>query len=611
LNWKAIWPQVWELVKPRRGVLFLGLILIIISRVAGLVLPASTKYLVDDVIGNRQEELLVPIFLAVLAATAVQAATSFSLTQLLSKQAQKLIAEMRRKVQAHIGRLSVSYYDENKTGVLVSRIMNDVEGVRNLVGTGLVEFLGGLLTAFLALFMLLKINAMLTGIALGVILTFSVVLQRAFGTLRPIFRERGKITGEVTGRLTESLSGVRVVKGYHAENREETVFASGVQRLLENVLKSLTGISLMSLSATLLLGIVGAIVMYLGARQILAGTLTLGGFMTFTAFLAFLVAPVFQIVGIGTQLTEALAGLERTREVLLEAREDQDPNRTVTLPTLRGEVQFDDVSFEYEEGKPVLHNVSFLSLPGTVTALVGSSGSGKSTTIALIAAFHKPNEGRVVVDGLDLATVRLDSYRTQLGVVLQETFLFDGTIRENIAFSRPGATGEQIMAACRIARVDEFAEKFPDKYETIIGERGVKLSGGQRQRLSIARAILADPRILILDEATSSLDSESEQMIQQGLAHLMKGRTTFVIAHRLSTIRRADQILVMEQGRIVERGDHASLYAAAGRYRELYDKQHDLAANLFLAPGEGDTIEEPEGGTGVRVRQPGEPVRFM
>jgi len=611
LNWKAIWPQVWELVKPRRGVLLVGLILIVISRVAGLVLPASTKYLIDDVIGKRQEEMLLPIFLAVVTATAIQAASSFSLTQLLSKQAQKLIAEMRRKVQVHIGRLSVSYYDANKTGVLVSRIMNDVEGVRNLVGTGLVEFLGGLLTAFLALFMLLKINAMLTGIALGVILMFSIVLQKAFGTLRPIFRERGKITGEVTGRLTESLSGVRVVKGYHAEHREETVFAAGVQRLLENVLKSLTGISLMSLSATLLLGIVGAIVMYIGARQILAGTLTLGGFMTFTAFLAFLVAPVFQIVGIGTQLTEALAGLERTREVLLEAREDQDPSRTVELPVLRGEVQFEDVSFEYEENKPVLHDVSFLSTPGTVTALVGSSGSGKSTTIALIAAFHKPNKGRVLVDNTDLATVRLDSYRTQLGVVLQETFLFDGTIRENIAFSRPGATEEQILAACRIARVDEFAEKFPDKYETVVGERGVKLSGGQRQRLSIARAILADPRILILDEATSSLDSESEQMIQQGLAHLMKGRTTFVIAHRLSTIRRADQILVMEGGRIVERGDHASLYAAAGRYRELYDKQHDLAANLFLAPGEGDTIEEPATGNAVKTRPIGEPVRFM
>jgi len=582
---------VWALVRPRRGILLIGLILIIISRVAGLVLPASTKYLIDDVIGKRQEEMLFPIFAAVLAATAVQATTSFALTQLLSKSAQKLIAEMRRKVQSHIGRLSLTYFDANKTGVLVSRIMNDVEGVRNLVGTGLVEFLGGLLTAFLALFMLLKINAMLTGIALGVILCFSLMLQRAFGTLRPIFRERGKITGEVTGRLTESLAGVRVVKGYHAEEREEGVFSQGVQRLLDNVLKSLTGVSIMSLSATLLLGVVGAIVMYLGAKQILAGTLTLGGFMTFTAFLAFLVAPVFQIVGIGTQLTEALAGLERTREVLHEAREDMDPRRTVTLGPLEGTVEFRNVGFEYEAGKPVLHEVSFLSRPGTVTALVGSSGSGKSTTIGLVAAFHNPTSGTVLVDGIELSTVRLDSYRTQLGVVLQDTFLFDGTIRENIAFSRPGATEQQIMEACRIARVDEFAESFTDGYDTIIGERGVKLSGGQRQRLSIARAILADPRILILDEATSSLDSESEQMIQQGLSHLMKGRTTFVIAHRLSTIRRADQILVMENGRIIERGTHEELYASAGRYHELYTKQHGLVSNLFLAPGEGDSTE--------------------
>ncbi|MBL8178984.1 MAG: ABC transporter ATP-binding protein [Bryobacterales bacterium] len=588
-NLKLIWPEVWALIRPRRAILLLGLILIIISRVAGLVLPASTKYLIDDVIGKRQQEMLLPLFAAVLTATAVQAATSFALTQLLSKSAQKLIAEMRRKVQSHIGRLSITYFDANKTGVLVSRIMNDVEGVRNLVGTGLVEFLGGLLTAFLALFMLLKINAMLTGIALGVILLFSVMLQRAFGTLRPIFRERGKITGEVSGRLTESLAGVRVVKGYHAEEREEGVFSQGVQRLLDNVLKSLTGVSIMSLSATLLLGIVGAIVMYIGAKQILAGTLTLGGFMTFTAFLAFLVAPVFQIVGIGTQLTEALAGLERTREVLHEAREDLDPKRTVALGPLSGTVEFRSVGFEYEEGKPVLHDVSFLSKPGTVTALVGSSGSGKSTTIGLVSAFHNPTSGAVLVDGIDLSTVRLDSYRTQLGVVLQDTFLFDGTIRENIAFSRPGATAQQILEACRIARVDEFAESFTDAYDTIIGERGVRLSGGQRQRLSIARAILADPRILILDEATSSLDSESEQMIQQGLSHLMKGRTTFVIAHRLSTIRRADQILVMENGRIVERGTHEELYAAGGRYHELYTKQHGLEANLFLAPGEGDS----------------------
>ncbi len=610
-NLKAVLPEVWSLVKPRRGTLFLGLLLIVVSRVAGLVLPASTKYLVDDVIGKQRTELLTPIFLAVLGATAIQAVTSFSLTQLLSKSAQKLIAEMRRRVQQHVGRLSVTYFDENKTGVLVSRIMNDVEGVRNLVGTGLVEFVGGLLTAALALVMLLRISVMLTGIALGVMLLFTFFLQRAFSTLRPVFRERGKITAEVTGRLTESLAGVRVIKGYHAESREEDTFGAGVQRILDNILKSLTGISFMSLSATLLLGIVGAIVMYVGAHQILDGTLTLGGFMTFTAFLAFLVAPMFQIVGIGTQLTEALAGLERTREVLSELREDRDPGRTVDLPPIHGEVTFESVDFSYEEGKPVLHDVSFVAKPGTVTALVGSSGSGKSTTIGLVAAFHKPTAGRVLVDATDLSTVRLASYRTQLGVVLQDTFLFDGTIRENIAFSKPNATEAEIMEACRIARVDEFAGRFTEKYDTIIGERGVKLSGGQRQRLSIARAILADPRILILDEATSSLDSESEQMIQEGLSFLMRGRTTFVIAHRLSTIRRAEQILVMEEGRIVERGTHDSLYSAEGRYHELYTKQHGLESNLFLAPGEGDSAGNASPEKSAGGRSLGEPLRIL
>jgi subfamily B ATP-binding cassette protein MsbA len=609
-SFRTVMPEVWALVKPRKATLLAGLALIAISRVAGLVLPASTKFLVDDIIGKNQPQLLGPLFAAVLGATAIQAITSFSLTQLLSKSAQKLIAEMRLKVQSHVGRLPLAYFDANKTGVLVSRIMSDVEGVRNLVGTGLVEFVGGLLTAVLALFMLLTISPMLTGIALSVIIVFSLLLQRAFATLRPIFRERGKINAEVTGRLTESLGGVRVVKGYHAESREEEVFSQGVHRLLNNVLKSLTGVSLMSLSATLLLGIVGAIVMFVGARQILAGGLTLGGFVTFTAFLAFLVAPVFQIVGIGTQLTEALAGLERTREVLDERREDQDPKRTIALGAIDGEVRFANVTFSYEEGKPVLQDVSFSSLPGTVTALVGSSGSGKSTTIGLVAAFYTPTEGTVWLDGKDLAAVRLESYRTQIGVVLQDTFLFDGTIRENVSFARPDASEEHLLSACRIARVDEFAERFPDGYDTLIGERGVRLSGGQRQRLSIARAILADPRILILDEATSSLDSESEQMIQAGLAHLMKGRTTFVIAHRLSTIRRADQILVMEDGRIVERGNHETLLAAKGRYYDLYTKQHHLEANLFLAPGEGDTVETKE-----TVLKPspkvGEPIRFI
>ncbi|HEY1336292.1 MAG TPA: ABC transporter ATP-binding protein, partial [Bryobacteraceae bacterium] len=482
-----------------------------------------------------------------------------------------------------------------------SRIMTDVEGVRNLVGTGLVDFAGGIVTALLSLFYLLWISPLLTGMALVFIAVFGLVLRKAFGGIRPIFRERGKINAEVTGRLTESLAGVRVVKGYHAEEQEAKVFAGGVGRLLDNVLRTLTAMSLMSLGATVLMGIVGASVMYVGARQILSGTLTLGGFMSFTASLAFLVAPMFQVVGIGTQVTEALAGLDRTQEVLHEKPEDQDPRRKESLGPIYGNVAFEHVNFAYDPGKAVLHDVSFSSEPGTVTALVGPSGSGKSTIISLIAAFHEPGQGTIRVDGTDLSTVRLDAYRTQLGVVLQDTFLFDGTIRENVGFARPSATEAEILEACRIARVDEFAERFEKKYDTIVGERGVKLSGGQRQRVSIARAILADPRILILDEATSSLDSESEAAIQEGLAYLMKGRTTFVIAHRLSTIRRADQILVVEEGRIVERGTHESLYALHGRYYDLYTRQHGIDANLFLAPGEGDKIPEaPE-----RPRIPG------
>lgn len=587
---KTLLPDVWALMAPRKGILIAGFFLMIVNRVSGLVLPASTKYLVDNVIGKKEVQLLVPLVLVVLGATAIQGLTSFSLAQLLSKAAQRLIAELRRNVQAHVGRLPVTYFDSNKSGTLVARIMSDVEGIRNLIGTGLVEFVGGTLTAIISLFVLLAISPKMTAVALVLTLSFSFFLQRALSTIRPIFRERGKINAEVTGRLTEFLGGIRVVKGYHAEDREESVFAKGVQRLLDNVLTSLTSISFMTLSATLLLGVVSAIIMYMGGRQVLAGTLSLGDLFKYTAFLAFLVAPVFQIVNIGTQLSEALAGLERTREVMSEMREDRDPKRTRTLEAIRGRVEFDNVSFAYEEGKPVLHNISFVSEPGTVTALVGSSGSGKSTIIGLISAFHSPNSGTVWIDGIDLSTVGIGSYRRQLGVVLQESFLFDGSIKDNVAFSRPDATDEEILNACRIANVNEFVERFPEKYETIVGERGVKLSGGQRQRVSIARAILADPRILILDEATSSLDSESEAMIQDGLAFLMKGRTTFVIAHRLSTIRRADQILVIEGGRIAERGNHESLYAVKGRYFDLYTRQHGLEANLFLSPGEGDKV---------------------
>ncbi len=577
-------------MRPRRGLLALGFLLMVINKVAGFVLPYSTKPLIDEVVAKHRVALLPILVVSVLVATVVQGVTSFSLTQLLSKAAQRLIAELRQQVQVHISRLPVSFYDANKSGALVSRIMSDVEGVRNLLGTGLVDFVGGLVAATIALVLLLRISTPLTLIAVGSLGCFALALNRAFATIRPIFRERGKINAEVTGRLTESLGGVRVIKGYHAEEREEKTFAVGVLRLLDNVMRTLTATSLMSLSASVLLGVVGAATMYIGGHQMLAGKLTTGGYVQYNILLVFLVAPIMQVVSIGTQLTEALAGLERTQEIMHERPEDQDPNRTVALRDIAGTVEFDDVSFSYDPEHEVLHHITFRSEPGTVTALVGSSGSGKSTTIGLISAFYVPSKGVIRVDGVDLSTDRLDSYRTRLGVVLQESFLFDGTIRENVAFSRPDATEEEIMRACRIARVDEFAESFADKFDTIVGERGVKLSGGQRQRISIARAILAEPRILILDEATSSLDSESEQMIQQGLSYLMQGRTTFVIAHRLSTIRRADQIMVMEQGQIVERGTHAQLYAARGRYYDLYTRQHGVENNLFLAPGEGDAI---------------------
>lgn len=600
---KAIWPEVWKLMRPRRKILAVGLVLMALNKLAGFVLPYSSKFLIDNVVGKHQTALLRPLVLSVLVATLIQGATSFSLTQLLSKAAQRLIADLRRQVQAHISRLPVAYYDANKTGALVSRIMSDVEGVRNLLGTGLVDFVGGILAAAIALVLLLRISTPLTLIAVGSLGCFAIALNKAFATIRPIFRERGKINAEVTGRLTESLGGVRVVKGYHAEQREEKIFAGGVRRLLDNVMRTLTATSLMTLSASVLLGVVGAATMYIGGNQMLAHTLSPGSYFSYNFLLVFLVAPIMQVVSIGTQLTEALAGLERTQEIMRERPEDRDPKRVVELQDIVGTVEFEDVSFSYDGVHDVLHNISFRSEPGTVTALVGSSGSGKSTTIGLICAFYVPSQGTIRVDHTDLSTVRLDSYRTRLGVVLQESFLFDGTIRENVAFSRPEATEEEIMRACRIARVDEFAESFPEKYDTVVGERGVKLSGGQRQRISIARAILAEPRILILDEATSSLDSESEQMIQQGLSYLMQGRTTFVIAHRLSTIRRADQIMVMEQGQIVERGTHADLYAARGRYYDLYTRQHGLENNLFLAPGEGDAAAADGNGAEAKNRE--------
>ena len=595
-NLRKIWPEVRALVLPRKGLLILGLCLMSVNRIAGLVLPYISKTLLDKVLSPQHPhpEMLPQIIVIVFSAMVVQAATSFSLTQLLSKAGQRLIADMRRQVQRHVGLLSVAYYDENRTGNLVSRIMSDVEGVRNLVGTGLVEFVGGMLTAVLAFLYLMHLSVTVTLTVFSVMGVFVFVLQYGFKTIRPIFRERGKINAEVTGRLTESLGGVRVIKGYHAEEREATVFSAGVERLLQNVMKSLTMTSVLGSASTTVLGLVSALVMWLGGHNVLGHTWTVGDYFSYNMFLAFMIAPVFQIVNIGTQLTEAFAGLDRTNEIMSELEENQSPGRTFKMPPIQGTVEFNNVEFSYVPDKPVLHGISFQADPGTVTALVGSSGSGKSTIISLLCAFHIPSNGNVLVDGIDLAAVDLNTYRSQLGVVLQESFLFDGSIRENILFSRPDASEDEFLFACRTARVDEFAERFPEGYDTIVGERGVKLSGGQRQRLSIARALLADPRILILDEATSSLDSESEAMIQAGLNQLMQGRTTFVIAHRLSTIRRADQILVVEEGRIIERGNHAQLFALGGRYYDLYTRQHGLEANLFLAPGEGDVVPETE-----------------
>jgi ABC-type multidrug transport system fused ATPase/permease subunit len=589
--WKAL-PDAWRMLRPPAWLIVSGFALMIVNRLAGLVLPYTTKSFVDGVLVNRQSGLLMTIILSVLAATLIGALTSYALAQIVSKAAQRMIASLRIRVQAHVGRLSISFFDANKTGMLVSRIMNDVEGVRNLIGTGMIDFFGSLLTAAFAGLYLIHLSPMLTALAAVVMVSFGLGMRKAFMVIRPLFRARPKITAEVAGRLTESLGGVRVIKGYNAEAREEKVFSEGIGRLLDNVLSSVNAISLMSTSSSILMGLVSALIMYFGGHRVLNEHMSPGSLVSYTAFLAILIAPVFQIVNVGSSVNEALAGLERTRDILKENREESDPKRTQIIPTIRGDIAFENVTFSYETGKEVLHGVSFDAAPGSVTALVGPSGAGKSTIIGLISSFYTPTSGTVLVDGMDLSTVKLSSYRSQLGVVLQETFLFDGSIHENVAFSRPDATEEQILTACRIARVDEFAEHLENKYDTIVGERGVKLSGGQKQRVSIARALLADPRILILDEATSSLDSESEALIQEGLAYLMKGRTTFVIAHRLSTIRRADQILVVEAGLITERGTHKTLYASRGRYFEMYTKQHGLEENLFLAPGEVQTDPE-------------------
>ena len=602
---RNVLPEVWSIIKPRRWLLLFGLVLLLINRASGLALPLSTKFLIDKVMLERHGHYLLPLVGGVLLATGIQAITAFALAQSLSKAAWELITDLRIQIQAHIGRLPIAFYDANRTGVLVSRIMSDVEGVRNLMGTGLMEFLGGSLTAIMSFIVLMRISPRMTIIAALIMVAFTLALRKVFATIRPIYRERAKIYGDVTGRLTESLGGVRVVKGYRAEGREAAVFAVGVRSLLSNIMKSITAISFMSMSSTVVVGIVGALVMFIGTREYLGAKLTIGQYGEYAIFLAYLIAPAFQVVSVGTQLTEAIAGLDRTRELLAEAEEDDDPHRTYRVPDGQfiGDVRFDDVHFAYHADKPVLRGISFVAPPGTVTALVGPSGSGKSTIISLITAFHNPDAGKILLDGVDLTTVELGSFRSHLGVVLQESFLFDGTIRDNVAFSRPDATEEQILEAARIARVDEFATRFPEGYDTIVGERGVKLSGGQRQRISIARAILADPRILILDEATSSLDSESEALIQEGLAYLMRGRTTFVIAHRLSTIRRANQILVIDGGLVQERGTHAELLEARGQYYDLYTRQYAFESNLFLAPGEGDIQpdEEREAVSGLRA----------
>ena len=587
----AAWREARELMWAHRRRLGLGLVLMLISRITGLVLPASSKWLIDEVVGKGRTELLLPLALAAGAATLVQAVASFGLSQILGVAAQRAITDMRKRVQAHVMRLPVRYFDSTQTGVLISRIMSDADGIRNLVGTGLVQLAGGFVTAVLGMGVLFWLNWHLTTITLIVLGLFGGGMAYAFRTLRPLFRERGKINAEVTGRLTEALGGIRIVKSYTAEKREEIVFTKGAHRLFRNIAKSMTGVSATTAGSTVVVGMIGVLMIWLGGRAIIAGEMTLGDLIMYIFFIGLVAAPLVSIASIGTQVTEAFAGLDRIREILDMPTETDEDARRQPLERLRGHVAFENVWFEYTKGQPVLRGVSFESAPGTTTALVGSSGSGKSTLISLVMAFNRPTGGRVLVDGRDLADLKLMDYREQLASVLQDNFLFDGTITENVGYARPGASLDEIKEACRVAHCDEFIEQFPEKYHTVVGERGIKLSGGQRQRVSIARAILANPRILILDEATSSLDSESEQMIQDGLRQLRSGRTTFVIAHRLSTIRSADQILVLEAGEIVERGTHAQLLALKGRYAQLYDKQYRFETDRFINPGEDFTPE--------------------
>ncbi len=561
------------IVWPRKNLLFVGLILIVISRLASLVLPAASKYLLDEVIAKSNIEMLKILLSAVAGSIVVQAVTSYLLTKLLSVEAQHLISVLRAKVQKQLLRLPIRFFDNNKSGALVSRVMNDVEGVRNLVGTGLVQLVGGVLSASISLVLLIRISPMMTLYVLVPVIIFGLISLKAFSYIRPIFRERGKLNADVTGRLTETLNGVRVIKGFNAEAQEIKTFEDGVDRLFQNVKKSLTSTSLVTSSATFLLGLASTGIMGIGGYMIIKGQLTFGDFVSFTLFLGFMIAPIVQMSNIGSQLTEAFAGLDRTEELMNMEPEDDGHSRPLKIGAIKGDVVFDRVSFEYEEGKPVLNDVSFVSKTGSVTALVGTSGSGKTTIAGLAASFLTPSQGLITVDGMDLSKVSLDSYRSQLGVVLQDDFLFEGTIRENILFPRPNSTQEKLIEAVKAAHVSEFTDRFEKGLDTVIGERGVKLSGGQRQRIALARAILANPRILILDEATSNLDTESETYIQESLRGLMRGRTTFVIAHRLSTIRQADQILVVEHGSIAERGTHEELIQKRGRYFELYTYQ--------------------------------------
>jgi len=587
------WRDARELILRHRYRLALGMCLMIVNRLVGLVLPTTSKYLIDDVVLKHKGELLVPLALAAGGATLIQAITSFSLSQILGVAAQRAITEMRKSVQEHVERLPIRYFDSTQTGVLISRIMSDAEGIRNLVGSGLVQLVGGLVTAALALSVLFYLNWKLTSVIIIALAAFGGAMATAFKRLRPLFRERGQINAEVTGRLTESLGGIRIVKAYAAEKREEIVFARGAHRLFRNVKRSMTGVSAVTSFSTLIVGLVGVILTLVGGRDILAGTMTLGDFFMYIFFTALVAAPLVEIASIGTQITEAFAGLDRIREIRSMATEDEEDQTREPLGQIDGEIEFENVSFEYNDDTPVLKHISFKAPAGSTTALVGSSGSGKSTLIGLVMAFNRPLSGKVLVDGRDLEAVRLRDYRHELGVVLQDNFLFDGTIAENIGFSHPHATREEIIAASRVAHCEEFINGFADGYDTVVGERGVKLSGGQRQRVAIARAILAEPKILILDEATSSLDSESEAMIQDGLQSLRRGRTTFVIAHRLSTIRSADQILVLEAGEIVERGTHEELLGREGRYKQLYDKQYRFERNRFINPGE-DFTPEPQ-----------------